>query len=106
MHFNLISLSTCKLHVCRTVEAAEDAEDCILRAGARLNLPLQQVSDAIASQGYNLAEPPMGPSPWVDELCLQLAHFKDRLAQVKSLSDRNQRQVTSYCFHIKRQWFF
>ncbi|KAK9839764.1 hypothetical protein WJX84_011037, partial [Apatococcus fuscideae] len=77
----------------RTVEAAEDAEDCILRAGARLNLPLQQVSDAIASQGYNLAEPPMGPSPWVDELCLQLAHFRDRLAQVRSLSDRNQRQL-------------
>ena len=86
-----------KAWVRRTVEAAEDAEDCILRAGARLNLPLQQVSDAIAGQSYNLAEPPMGSSPWVDELCNQLAHLRDRLAQVKSLSDRNQRQVRSGC---------
>lgn len=42
----------------RTVGAADDVRDATLRSGARLNLPLGWVPDAIASCNYVLSEPP------------------------------------------------
>ncbi|KAK9817254.1 hypothetical protein WJX72_011915 [[Myrmecia] bisecta] len=77
----------------RTVEAAQDLEDCILRTGARFNLPIKSIVDRIAGQNFNLSAPPAKQSAWVDELCLHLTLFRDRMAQVKSLSAHNVQQL-------------
>ena len=74
--------------------ACQDLEDCILRTGARLNLPIKSTSDRIAGQSFNLSEPPAKQSAWVDELCLHLSMYRDRMAQVKSLSAHNIQQVS------------
>ena len=66
----------------RTVGAAEDLRDHVLRAGARLLLPVSWVADRVGMGNYVLAEPPSWHSPWVNELEAHLQLFKDRLAQV------------------------
>ena len=73
--------------------AAEDVYDAILRAGARLNLPILPLSESIAGLKWDLPSPPPKASPWVDELCMHLQMFRERLRQVKSLSDHNLLQV-------------
>ena len=76
-----------------TWPAAEDVYDAILRAGARLNLPILPLSERIAGHKWDLPSPPPKASPWVDELCMHLQMFRERLRQVKSLSDHNLLQV-------------
>ncbi|KAL4422269.1 hypothetical protein ABPG75_008466 [Micractinium tetrahymenae] len=69
----------------RTVGAAEDLRDLVVRAGARLLLPLRWVPDRLGASNWVLSEPPTGQGAWVDELGRQLELLRDRLAQVPSL---------------------
>ena len=72
---------------------SEDVYDAILRAGARLNLPLLPLAERIAGHKWDLPSPPPKASPWVGELCMHLQMFRDRLTQVKALSEPNLLQV-------------
>ncbi|KAL3152495.1 hypothetical protein ABBQ32_001530 [Trebouxia sp. C0010 RCD-2024] len=83
----------------RTVEAAEDVYDAILRAGARLNLPILPLSERIAGHKWDLPSPPPKASPWVDEMCMHVQMFRERLCQVKSLSDHNLLQLWRHAIH-------
>ncbi len=83
------------MNSCVIAVPAEDVYDAILRAGARLNLPILPLAEHIAGQKWDLPSPPPKASPWVDELCMHLQMFRERLRQVKSLSDSNLRQVVN-----------
>ncbi|KAA6428997.1 MAG: hypothetical protein FRX49_01107 [Trebouxia sp. A1-2] len=83
----------------RTVEAAEDVYDAILRAGARLNLPIVPLAERIWGQKWDLPSPPPKASPWVDEMCMHLQMFRERLRQIKSLTDPNLRQLWRHAIH-------
>ena len=72
---------------------AEDVYDAVLRAGARLNLPILPLAERLAGQKWDLPSPPPKASPWVDELCMHLQTFREKLRQIKSLSESNLRQV-------------
>ena len=74
---------------------AEDVYDAVLRAGARLNLPILPLAERLAGQKWDLPSPPPKASPWVDELCMHLQMFREKLRQIKSLSDGNLRQVAA-----------
>lgn len=69
----------------RTVGAAEDLRDLVVRAGVRLLLPLHWVPERLGAAIWVLSEPPTGHGGWVDELARQLQLLRDRLAQVPSL---------------------
>ena len=80
---------------------AEDVYDAILRAGARLNLPILPLAERISGQKWDLPSPPPKASPWVDEMCMHLQMFRERLRQIKSLTDPILRQVG---FVSERMW--
>ena len=67
--------------------------DAVLRAGSRLNLPLQALPDKISGQKWDLAQAPPRASPWVNDLCMHIQMFRDRLGQVRGLSDTNLTQA-------------
>lgn len=69
----------------RTVGAAGDLRDHVLRAGARALLPIRWVADRVVGASYVIAEPPTAHAPWVDELEAQLQLFADRLAAAVGL---------------------
>ena len=81
---------------------AEDVYDAILRAGARLNLPILPLAERISGQKWDLPSPPPKASPWVDEMCMHLQMFRERLRQIKSLTDPILRQVgfASECMYV------
>ncbi len=72
---------------------AEDVYDAVLRAGARLNLPILPLAERIPGQKWDLPSPPPKASPWVDEMCMHLQMFGERLRQIKSLTNPNLLQV-------------
>lgn len=74
--------------------AAEDVYDAVLRAGSRLNLPIQPVAERIAGQKWDLPQAPPKASPWVNDLCTHLQMFRERLVQVKALSESNLTQAS------------
>ena len=98
------TLKTCRNSAADVCElfAAEDVYDAILRAGARLNLPIVPLAERIAGQKWDLPSPPPKASPWVDELCMHLQMFREKLRQVKGLSDSNMRQVQLALHHFKK----
>jgi hypothetical protein len=67
---------------------SEDLYDVILRAGARLNIPLQGTAERIAATNFNLADVPDVASAWVEDMVQRIVVFGDRLAQVVSLSEQ------------------
>lgn len=73
--------------------AAEDVYDAVLRAGSRLNLPIQCIAERIAGHKWDLPQAPPKASSWVNDLCVHLQMFRERLGQVKGLSDVNLSQV-------------
>eukprot|EP00891_Asterochloris_glomerata_P005698 jgi/Astpho2/5698/fgenesh1_pg.00079_%23_105_t len=83
----------------RTVEAAEDVCDSILRSGARLNLPVLPALEHIAGQKWELAQLPGKASPWVDEMCMHAQIFRERLSHVKGLSHANVQQLWRHAIH-------
>jgi hypothetical protein len=50
---------------------------------------------AIAAQRWDLSQPPMQPSRWVDDLCQQAAFLAERLQQISGLTDAHRAQVRS-----------
>lgn len=70
-----------------------DVTDCLMRCGARLNLQLPGTAAAIAGQAWDLSQPPMQPSGWVETLCQQATFFSERLQQVTGLTDAYRVQV-------------
>ena len=74
-------------------DAAEDVYDAVLRAGSRLNLPIQAIAERIAGHKWDLPQAPPKASPWVNDLCVHIQMFRERLGQLKALSDVNLSQV-------------
>ena len=82
---------------CKTVtmmlQAAGDVRDVILRAAARLNVPIRWLPDRIADSNFNLEEPPSKASPWVPILLAHLQTFVERLTTMPTLSPADVHQV-------------
>ncbi|KAK9901648.1 hypothetical protein WJX75_006561 [Coccomyxa subellipsoidea] len=77
----------------RTVDAAGDVSDCLLRCGARLNFNLAATAPAISGQFWDLSQPPMQASRWVEGVCRQAAYFSEKLAQVAGLTEHHRSQA-------------
>ena len=67
--------------------------ECVIRAGARLNLGLSMLAENIAAHDYMLHEPAESPASWVDEVASQVHLLKDRLQQIPSLEVAFSSQV-------------
>ena len=80
-----------------SVQAARDVRDVILRAAARLNVPIRWLPDRIAEQNFNLEEPPSQASPWVPVLLGHLQTFVERLVDMSALSPPDVHQASPYC---------
>lgn len=80
-------------------QAAGDVRDVILRAAARLNVPIRWLPDRIADSNFNLEEPPSKASPWVPVLLGHLQTYVERLGTMPALSPADVHQV-QHCNHI------
>ena len=67
--------------------------ECIMRAGARLNLAIGQLPDTIAGCNYDLSEPPEASAAWVEELCAHATLLKEKLDQIPGLEQALAAQV-------------
>ena len=74
-------------------QAAGDVRDVILRAAARLNVPIRWLPDRIADSNFNLEEPPSKASPWVPVLLGHLQTYVERLGTMPALSPADVHQV-------------
>ena len=72
---------------------AGDVVDCIMRAGARVNLAIFELPESIAAHEYKLAEPPEASASWVEDLSTAAAALKDRLELVPELTSTLKAQV-------------
>ncbi|EIE20688.1 hypothetical protein COCSUDRAFT_57256 [Coccomyxa subellipsoidea C-169] len=77
----------------RTVDAAGDVTDCLLRCGARLNFNLASTAGTIAHQFWDISQPPMQASRWVEDVCRQAGYFGEKLAQVAGLTEHHRSQA-------------
>ncbi|BDA42201.1 probable Syndetin [Coccomyxa sp. Obi] len=80
----------------RTVDAAGDVSECLLRCGARLNFNLASTAGAISGQFWDLSQPPMQASRWVEDVCRQANYFGEKLRQVAGLTEQHRSQL--WCF--------
>ena len=83
----------------QSVKSSTDVQDFILRAAARLNLPIKWLPDRIAEQNFNLEEPPTKASAWVGVLLSNhLQVFRERLSTMPTLTAADIDQVNQkYC---------
>lgn len=79
----------------QSVKSSTDVQDFILRAAARLNLPIKWLPDRIAEQNFNLEEPPTKASAWVGVLLSNhLKVFRERLSTMPTLTAADVDQVS------------
>ena len=67
--------------------------DTVLRAAARLNLPINWIPERLSEQNFNLEEPPTKSSPWVAVLLNHLRVFRQRLETAGGMSPEDVEQV-------------
>ena len=65
----------------------------MLRAAARLNLPIRWLPERLAEQNWNLEEPPVRASPWVGVALGHARALRQRLDSAQGLAPRNIDQV-------------
>ena len=65
----------------------------MLRAAARLNLPINWIPERLSEQNFNLEEPPTKSSPWVAVLLNHLRVFRQRLETAGGMSPEDVEQV-------------
>ncbi len=82
------------------MQAAGDVRDVILRAAARLNVPIRWLPDRLAEQNFNLEEPPSRASPWVPILLGHLQTFVERLVDMSALTPADVHQVRAYLQYL------
>lgn len=77
-----------------SVKSSSDVQDFILRAAARLNLPIKWLPERMAEQNFNLEEPPTKASAWVGVLLNHLKVFRERLSTMPTLTPADVDQVS------------
>jgi len=65
----------------------------VLRAAARLNLPISWIPERLSEQNFNLEEPPTKASPWVGVLLNHLRVFRRSLESLGTMTPRDTDQV-------------
>jgi hypothetical protein len=79
---------------CPEVPPSVQLKDVILRAAARLNLPITWVPERLSEQNFNLEDPPTKASPWVGVLLNHLRVFRRSLESLGGITPRDTDQVT------------
>lgn len=72
--------------------------DNVLRAAARLNVPIAWIPERLSEQNFALGEPPTKASPWVGVLLSHLRIFRQRLETAK-LSEQDVEHVSPSLTH-------
>ena len=77
--------------------------DVILKAAARLNLPINWIPGRLSEQNFDLEEPPTKSSPWVGVLLNNVRVFHQRLETLGAINqhDINQVQEMSPCMQAR-----
>ena len=80
--------------------------ECIMRAGARLNLAIGQLPETVACHDYDLSKPPEASAAWVEELCAHATLLKERLDQLPGLEHAIAAQVQNSPSQLVLPWSF
>ena len=70
--------------------------DVVMRAAARLNLPITWIPERLGEQNFDLEEPPTRAAAWVGVLLNHLRVFRQRLQTAGSLSSADISEVRPF----------
>ena len=75
--------------------------DVVLKAAARLNLPIGWIPGRLSEQNFDLEEPPTKSSPWVGVLLNHLRVFHQRLETLGAINQQDINQVQEISSYVQ-----